>query len=158
MWSGRAKDIFNKLEPLANSMGLRIVELDLPMGQNGVFRIYLDTLSTEKKITVDECGRFSPIVSDYLDTEDLFPFRYYLEVSSPGLDRPYRRWEDLHNAIGKMLKIKLSETVDGRKRITGLLESVSDEKGEFVVDSEGTKITIAKGFVKKINEIWKGEK
>lgn len=158
MWSGRAKDIFNKLEPLANSMGLKIVELDLPIGQNGIFRIYLDTLSTETRITVDECGRFSPIVSDYLDTEDLFPFRYYLEVSSPGLDRPYRRWEDLHDAIGKTLKIKLSETVDGRKRITGVLESVSDEKGEFVVDSEGTKITIAKGFVKKINEVWKGEK
>jgi ribosome maturation factor RimP len=158
MWSGRAKDIFNKLEPLANSMGLKIVELDLPIGQNGVFRIYLDTLSADKKITVDECGRFSPIVSDYLDTEDLFPFRYYLEVSSPGLDRPYRRWEDLHSAIGKILKIKLSETVDGRKRITGTLISVSDEKGEFTVDSEGTMITIAKGFVKKINEIWKGEK
>jgi ribosome maturation factor RimP len=158
MWSGRAKDIFNKLEPLANSMGLKIVELDLPVGQNGVFRIYLDTVDPATKITIEQCGKFSPVVSDLLDVEDLFPFRYYLEVSSPGLDRPYRRWEDLHNAIGKTLKIKLSETVEGRKRVTGTLISVSDEKEEFVVDSEGTMITIAKGFVKKINEVWKGEK
>lgn len=158
MWSGRAKDIFNKLEPLANRMGLRIVELDLPVGQNGVFRIYLDSLSLETGISISECSKFSPIVSDYMDTEDFFPFHYYLEVSSPGLDRPYRRWEDLHMAIGKTLKIKLSETVDGRKRVTGTLVSVSDEAGEFVVDSEGTMITIAKGFVKKINEVWKGEK
>jgi ribosome maturation factor RimP len=158
MWSGRAKDIFNKLEPLANRMGLKIVELDLPIGQNGVFRIYLDTISPETKISLEECGKFSPLVSDYLDTEDFFPFRYYLEVSSPGLDRPYRRWDELHEAIGKTLKIKLSETVDGRKRITGTLISVNNESGEFVVDSEGTLITIAKGFVKKINEVWKGEK
>jgi len=158
MWSGRAKDIFNKLEPLANRMGLKIVELDLPIGQNGVFRIYLDTISPETKISIEECGKFSPLVSDYLDTEDFFPFRYYLEVSSPGLDRPYRRWDELHEAIGKTLKIKLSETVDGRKRITGTLISVNNESGEFVVDSEGTLITIAKGFVKKINEVWKGEK
>jgi ribosome maturation factor RimP len=158
MWSGRAKDIFNKLEPLANRMGLKIVELDLPIGQNGVFRIYLDTISPETRISLEECGKFSPLVSDYLDTENFFPFRYYLEVSSPGLDRPYRRWDDLHEAIGKILKIKLSETVDGRKRITGILISVNNESGEFVVDSEGTLITIAKGFVKKINEVWKGEK
>lgn len=158
MWSGRARDIFNKLEPLAKRMGLKIVELDLPVGQNGVFRIYLDTISPDTRITIEECGSFSPLVSDFLDVEDLFPFRYYLEVSSPGLDRPYRRWEDLHEAIGKTLKVKLSETVDGRKRVTGVLLKVSDEKGEFVVDSEGTLITIAKGFVKKINEVWKGDK
>ena len=79
MWSGRAKDIFNKLEPLANRMGLKIVELDLPIGQNGVFRIYLDTISPETRISLEECGKFSPLVSDYLDTENFFPFRYYLE-------------------------------------------------------------------------------
>jgi ribosome maturation factor RimP len=45
MWSGRAKDIFLKLEPLANKMGFKIVELDLPTGQNGVFRVYLDTFA-----------------------------------------------------------------------------------------------------------------
>lgn len=158
MWSGRARDIFNKLEPLANRMGLKIVELDLPIGQNGVFRIYLDTIAEGVHISIEECGKFSPIVSDYLDTEDFFPFRYYLEVSSPGLDRPVRRWEDLHLSIGKTIKIKLAEPVSGRKRVTGTLISVSDEKGEFVVDTEGTMLTITKGFVKKINEVWKGEK
>lgn len=159
MWSGRAKDIFLKLEPLANRMGFKIVELDLPTGQNGVFRVYLDTLSPETRISLDECGRFSPIVSDFLDAEDPFPFRYYLEVSSPGLDRPVRRWDDLHDEIGKTLKIKLSELVEGRKRFTGELVSVDDDKEEFVVRAEdGTELKIAKGFVRKINEVWNGEK
>ena len=160
MWSNRAREIFKKLEPVANKMGLRIIEMDIPAGNNGVFRIYLDSLDENKKIAVEDCAKFSPVVSDFLDTQDYFPFRYYLEVSSPGVDRPVRRWEDMHNFIGKTLKIKLSETVDGRKRITGILKSVSDEKEEFTVETEsdGKEITIAKGFVKKINEIWKGEK
>ena len=159
MWSGRAKDIFLKLEPLANKMGLKVVELDLPTGQNGVFRVYLDTLSGEKPISIEECSLFSPVVSDFLDANDFFPFRYYLEVSSPGLDRPYRRWDELHNAIGKTLKIKLSELVQGRKRIVAELVSVDDEKGEFTVRlDDGSDFVIAKGFVKKINEVWKEEK
>ena len=158
MWSNRAREIFEKLEPVANKMGLRIVDMDLPTGMNGIFRIYLECLDRDKKITVDECAKFSPVVSDFLDAGDYFSFRYYLEVSSPGLDRPVRRWEDLVMSIGKTLKIKLSEPVDGRKRMTGVLKSVSDEKEEFTVDVGGTEVTVAKGFVKKINEIWKGEK
>lgn len=159
MWSGKAGDIFYKLEPLANKMGLKIIELDLPVGQNGVFRIYLDMLDEKRKISIAECEKFSPIVGDYLDAENFFNFRYYLEVSSPGLDRPIRRWDDLRLATGKKLKIKLSEMVEGRKRIIGTLVSVDDDKEEFVVALEGgTALTIAKGFVKKINEIWEGEK
>lgn len=159
MWSGRAKDIFEKLEPLANRMGLKVVELDMPTGQNGVFRVYLDTTTPDKPISLNECSDFSPIVSDFLDAEDYFPFRYYLEVSSPGLDRPIRRWDDLHDAIGKNLKIKLSELVDNRKRFTGVLVSVDDEKNEFLVRAEdGSELKVPRGFVRKINVVWDGEK
>lgn len=158
MWSGRAKDIFIKLEPVANRMGLKIVEMDLPVGINGVFRIYLDTIAEGTSVSIEECSRFSPVVSDLLDVEDLFNFRYYLEVSSPGLDRPIRRWEDLHPAIGKTVKIKFSEPVSGRKRATGVILSVSDEKGEFELETDGIKLVIAKGFVKKINIVWNGDK
>ncbi|HNW82221.1 MAG TPA: hypothetical protein PKG52_04940 [bacterium] len=158
MWSGRAKDIFIKLEPVANRMGLKIVEMDLPIGMNGVFRIYLDTVTAGTAISIEECSRFSPVVSDFLDAEDFFNFRYYLEVSSPGLDRPIRRWEDLHPAIGKTVKIKFTEPVQGRKRATGQILSVSDERGEFELETDGIKLVIAKGFVKKINIVWNGDK
>lgn len=158
MWSGRAKDIFLKLEPVANRMGLKIVEMDLPTGMNGVFRIYLDTIAEGTSISIDECSKFTPVVSDFLDAEDMFNFRYYLEVSSPGLDRPVRRWEDLHTAIGKTVKIKFTEPVQGRKKATGTIISVSDEKNEFELETDGIKLTVAKGFVKKINIVWNGDK
>lgn len=158
MWGGRAKDIFLKLEPVANKMGLKIIEMDLPTGINGIFRIYLDKISGETAITIEECSQFSPVVSDFLDVENIFGFRYYLEVSSPGLDRPIRRWEDLHPAIGKTVKIKLNEPIQGRKKATGTIISVSDEKGEFELETEGIKLIVAKGFVRKINIVWNGDK
>lgn len=158
MWSGKAKEMFEKLEPLANSMGLKIVEMDIPTGNNGVFRIYVDTIDKNSKVTIDECSKLSPIVSDLMDTEDIFPFRYYLEVSSPGLDRPVRRWEDVSEVVGEMLKIKLNVAVDGRKRIKGKLLSVDNENETFTVECDGSEITVKKDFVKKINTIWNGEK
>lgn len=157
MWSGKAKEMFEKLEPLANSMGLKIVEMDIPAGNNGVFRIYVDKLD-KGKVTIDECSKLSPVVSDFMDTEDIFPFRYYLEISSPGLDRPVRRWEDVSDVVGEMLKIKLSVAVDGRKRIKGKLLSVNNDEQTFTVECDGAEITIKKEFVKKINTIWNGEK
>ena len=158
MWSGKAKEMFEKLEPLANSMGLKIVEMDIPAGNNGVFRIYVDKLDKGSKVTIDECSKLSPVVSDFMDTEDVFPFRYYLEISSPGLDRPVRRWEDVGDVIGETLKIKLSVTIDGRKRIKGKLLSVDNENETFTVECDGSEITVKKDFVKKINTIWNGEK
>jgi ribosome maturation factor RimP len=160
MWSGKAKEMFEKLEPLANSMGLKIVEMDIPIGNNGVFRVYVDNLDKSSKVTIEACSKLSPIVSDFMDTEDVFPFRYYLEISSPGLDRPVRRWEDIKDVIGETLKIKLSVAVDGRKRIKGKLVSADYENGTFTVecDGDGKEITIKKEFVKKINTIWNGEK
>lgn len=158
MWSGKAKEMFEKLEPLAKSMGLKIVEMDIPMGSNGVFRVYVDNLDKNSKVTIEECSKLSPVVSDFMDTEDVFPFRYYLEISSPGLDRPVRRWEDMNDVIGETLKIKLSVAVDGRKRMKGTLVSVDSENGTFIVDCDGNEITVKKEFVKKINTIWNGEK
>jgi len=157
MWSGKAKEMFEKLEPLANSMDLKIVEMDIPAGNNGVFRIYVDRLD-KSKVTIAECSKLSPIVSDLMDTEDVFPFRYYLEISSPGLDRPVRRWEDMKDAVNETLKIKLSVAVDGRKRIKGKLISVDDANFTFTVECDGTEVTIKKEFVRKINIIWNGEK
>ena len=158
MWSGKAKEMFEKLEPLANSMGLKIVEMDIPTGSNGVFRIYVDKLDKDSKVTIDECSKLSPVVSDFMDTEDVFPFRYYLEISSPGLDRPVRRWEDVSVVVGETLKIKLSVAVDGRKRIKGKLLSVDNDNETFTVECDGNEITVKKDFVKKINTIWNGEK
>ncbi len=157
MWEGRAGELFVKLEPLANSIGLKIVELDVPVGMNGVFRVYVDSLDGTP-VPVDKCSDLSPVVSRFLDVDDPFPFRYYLEISSPGLDRPIRRFEEIKLFIGKKVKIKLKTIVDGRKRIIGVLKDVNEEENYFTVSSEeGNVYSIRKDYVRKMNIIWEGD-
>lgn len=156
MWEGKAGDLFVKLEPLANSLGLKIVELDVPVGSNGVFRVYVDSLDGNP-VPIDKCSDLSPVISRFLDVEDPFSFRYYLEVSSPGLDRPIRRFEEVKIFVGKKVKLKLKTIVEGRKRIIGVLADVNDDEHVFTITSEdGHVYTIKKDYVRKMNVIWEG--
>ncbi|NGZ04146.1 MAG: hypothetical protein CV090_13985 [Nitrospira sp. WS238] len=63
-----------------------------------------------------------------LDVADPFPHAYTLEVSSPGLDRPFKRLQDYQRAIGKEVSLKLRQPLEGQWKITGRLMNV-DEQG-----------------------------
>lgn len=156
MWSTKAKEIFEKLEPLAEGMGLKIVELDLPQGPNGIFRVYVDSLDKTVKVTIEDCARLSPVVSSMMDTLDVFKFRYYFEMSSPGLDRPIRRWDEISDFIGKKIKVSLKEKLEDRRHVSGILESIADDGTFFTVKDETREFKIDRGLVKKINIIWEG--
>jgi ribosome maturation factor RimP len=58
---------------------------------------------------------------------DPFPHAYTLEVSSPGLDRPFKRFQDYQRAIGKEVSLKLRQPLDGQWRITGQLMQVDEQ-------------------------------
>ncbi len=153
MWAPRARALFEQIEPIANSIGLSVVDIDLPGRENGIFRIYVERLNGEA-VSLDDCSSLSPIISDWLDTEELFPFRYTLEVSSPGLERPIRRWEHLSRFVGQTIKISTGVPIDNRRKITGVLKSVDNKKREFVVESDGKALIIAASIVKKMRIVY----
>jgi ribosome maturation factor RimP len=64
---------------------------------------------------------------------DPFPHAYTLEVSSPGLDRPFKRLQDYQRAIGKEVSLKLRQPVEGQWKITGRLMEVDDQAVVLVV-------------------------
>jgi len=70
-------------------------------------------------------------LSEKLDEIDPIPHNYYLEVSSPGAERPLKKQEDFEKAIGKNVHIKTYEPIDGEKIFEGILQ-------EF----DGTNVTI----------------
>lgn len=159
MWGVREKELFEKLEPVARSMGLTIVELELPHNTGGFLRIYIDSLTEGKKIMVEDCALFSPVASAFLDTQEGFDFRYHLEVSSPGLERPIRRWGDLQRFIGQRMTVVFTEKVDGRKKVIGVLASVDTAADSFMITAEdGATVVVRRGLVKRINLIWEGDK
>lgn len=159
MWGVREKALVEKLEPAARSMGLTIVELELPHNTGGILRVYVDSLTEGKKVSIDECALFSPVVSGFLDTQEGFDFRYYLEVSSPGLERPIRRWEELPKFVGKRMTVAFAEKVDGRKKVVGTLASVDTAGDLFTITAEdGAAVTVRRTQVKRINLVWEGDK
>lgn len=104
-------------------------------GRDWFLRVYVDKAQggDQAWISTEDCEKVSRFLSDKLDETDPIPQNYYLEVSSPGMDRALLKEEHYIRFTGEPVEIKLYEPVDGRKRIEGILEGLKDET-VFVTD------------------------
>ncbi len=78
-------------------------------------------------VTVTDCEQAHKALGPALDVADPFPHAYTLEVSSPGLDRPFKRLQDYQRAIGKEVSLKLRQPLNGQWRVSGRLMEVGDQ-------------------------------
>ncbi|MCU0242832.1 MAG: ribosome maturation factor RimP [Vicinamibacteria bacterium] len=76
-------------------------------------------------------------ISAILDAEDPLGSRYYLEVSSPGLDRPLRSATDFERALQKLIVVVLQEAHDERRRFTGRLIAQDEMNLTLAIEAEG---------------------
>jgi ribosome maturation factor RimP len=106
-------------------LGLELVDVVcVGQGSRSVVRVFIDK---PEGITLDDCERAHKALGPALDVADPFPHAYTLEVSSPGLDRPFKRIRDYHRAIGKRVTLKLREPLAGQWRLVGTLTDVTDD-------------------------------
>ena len=87
-------------------------------------RVYIDN---EKGITLDDCELVSNNITDLLDKEDYIKEQYFLEVSSPGVERVLRRDKHLEGNIGKNVQIKLFKPLNGKKQYVGTLKKYNED-------------------------------
>ncbi len=118
--------IIEKIEVFLNSLlpsiGLELFDIQFRRESHGwVLRIFVDG---PEGVTLDHCSSVSRELSHYMDVEDFIDHEYHLEVSSPGLERPWRSVEDFCRFKGKNAKVKLSEGIDGKKIFEGAIEEV----------------------------------
>ncbi len=107
--------------PFLNENGFELVDIEyIKEGSNWFLRIFVDK---DGGIDIDECGRISEFVSEQLDKNDPISDAYFLEVSSPGAERPLKKPEDVVKAIGKHVFMTTYEPIDGSKEFEGLLVS-----------------------------------
>ncbi|WP_071395302.1 ribosome maturation factor RimP [Bacillus tuaregi] len=105
--------------PILDDMGLELVDIEyVKEGKDWFLRVYIDK---EAGIDIEECGLVSERLSDKLDEVDPIVHNYFLEVSSPGAERPLKKDKDFEKAIGKNVFIKTYEPIDGEKQFEGLL-------------------------------------
>jgi len=82
----------------------------------------------ETYISTDECEMVSRFLSAKLDELDPIEQNYYLEVSSPGMDRPLLKDQDFIRYAGRLVDVKLYKGLDGKKEYEGRLVSKSSDK------------------------------
>ena len=121
-------------------------------GQDWYLRVFLDKVEGEGYgvMGTDDCEAISRYLSEKLDEADPIKQNYYLEVSSPGLDRPLISDKDFRRFMGSQVEIKLYKALDGKKFYTGKLTGYDDGK-VTITDEKGKEITLQKSDAAKIN-------
>lgn len=119
------EDIKKECEPIIEDLGYDLVDLEyLRESGDNYLRFYI---GKRGGISIDDCQRVSELVSDKLDELDPIDDSYYLEVSSPGLDRPLKTDRDLDRNIGYDVELSFYQAIDGVKKQVGKLVSYDDE-------------------------------
>jgi ribosome maturation factor RimP len=141
---GRRKEIEENaadvVSPALAELGLELVQASYTRrGREQILCLYLDRPGG---ITVDELQEASRAVDKVLEVSDLLTGRYRLEVSSPGVDRPWNRIEDFAQNIGGKVRVKLFTPLsDGRRHLQGTVRAVEGEKVTIAPD-QGPEATI----------------
>ena len=96
-------------------------------GRDWFLRVYIDKAQADEYVSTEDCEKVSRFLSEKLDESDPIEQNYYLEVSSPGMDRPLITPEHYARYVGEEVEIRLYKAIDGVKNIQGTLESFDAE-------------------------------
>jgi len=120
--SGVAARVAAIVEPVIEDLGFNLVRVKVT-GTNGC-TVQIMAERPDGTMSVDDCETVSRAISPVLDLEDPIDRAYYLEISSPGIDRPLVRASDFERWNGYEAKIEMAVPVAGRKRFRGFLRGV----------------------------------
>ncbi|STX30076.1 NusA-like protein [Legionella beliardensis] len=128
------KDIQELIEPLVNQLGYVLWGCEyLLQGKHSLLRIYIDK---ENGVNITDCERVSRQVSALLDVEDPIQGHYSLEISSPGIPRPLFDREHYRQYIGSDVMLKLHKPINGKRKIKGIIQSVTNDAFTLKVNDE----------------------
>lgn len=134
--------------PLLDELNFDFVDVEfVKEGPNRFLRLYIDKA---EGITLEDCQKVSEKLNDALDEIDPIEENYFLEVSSPGIDRPLKTDDDFKKALNEDVEINLYKAIDGIKRLEGKLVNYDDEA--FIIEDEKIgEIRLERNVVSKIN-------
>ena len=115
------------VKPLLEGTDLTLVDVEYVREKDWYLRIFLDKPGG---VEIDDCQFISEKLTSVLDEKDPIPNKYYLEVSSPGIDRPLKKDQDFEAAYGSKVDITFVESWEGLKNLVGVLVSHDAEAVE----------------------------
>lgn len=123
-----------KCQKLADELGFELVDVSLDKeGAGKYLRIYIDK---PEGIWLNDCEAYHRAIQPQLESYDYD----FLEVCSPGVDRPLKKERDYERAQGSEIEVKLFKAIDGQKLITGVLMGL--ENDEIVLETPAGEMRI----------------
>lgn len=144
--------IEDKVEKLVKekieSLGYDLYDVEYSKeGKNYFLRIFIDD---PKGIDLNDCEKVNDGINELLDQADYIKEQYFLEVSSPGIERILRKDKHLEQNIGKEVNIKLfKKDENGKKEYQGILKQYNEEKIELEEE-----ITIERKNIAQIKTVY----
>lgn len=123
-----------KCQRVADQMGFELVEVALDKEPTGKYlRIYIDK---PEGITLDDCEKYHRAVMPLVENYDYD----FMEVSSPGIDRPLKTDRDFERNLGAEVEVRLFKPLDGAKELQGILAGYDKENLILEVAGENKEI------------------
>lgn len=137
-------NIEERVESLVQSkienLGYKLYDVEYAKeGKDYFLRIYIDK---ENGIDLNDCEKVNDGIMELLDEADYIKDAYFLEVSSPGIERVLRKEKHLEDNIGQKVEINLFKPVINKKQIVGILEKYNEEIIEIKLEDIDELIAI----------------
>ncbi len=143
------QEILEFLSPIGESVGVEVVEVEFKQGKNPSLTVFINK---EGGVDLDSCERFHNAIFEPIDQLDpTFGAQYTLNVSSLGVDRPFKTEKDFLDHIGQRVEVKLYASIKGKKFYDGELLAYNGENITLKVDAKNT-FTIDMKNIVKVNE------
>jgi ribosome maturation factor RimP len=130
-------DLCDRIEQVISNVmkdeGYGIVRIQLSGNVRKTLQIMIERLD-DQNVGIEDCEKVSRLVSPILDVENCISDSYYLEVSSPGLDRPLVKPKDFIRFQGQSVFVQTVFGIKNRKKFQGTLESASETGIRILLD------------------------
>lgn len=131
------KEIVKIVEPFVEEMKLSLVDVEyLQEGGYWYVRIFIENLDGD--LNIEDCSKLSTKVEN--EIEDIIDKRFFLEVSSPGLERPLKRIEDYMRFKNTKITLHLKHKMNDKKQFKALIKDVRDKIIIFEIDKNEVEI------------------
>ena len=144
------EDFVKKMvEDIIKSSDIELVDIEyVKEGPFMYLKVYIDK---PEGITVEDTADVSRALNKKLDDVDLIKEQYFLEVSSPGIERPFKKDADYQKNIGELVEAKFFKPIDGKKAVSGIL--LEKNENGVVIQLNDENITIELKDISKINKM-----
>ena len=126
------------LQDKINELGYELYDVEYAKeGKNYFLRIFIDS---ENGIDLNDCEKVNDGIMELLDEADYIKEQYFLEVSSPGIERVLKKDKHMKSNIGQNVEVNLFKSLNGKKQLEGILKGFNENVINILINDEIAEI------------------